>query len=235
MNTLQERLSGARHKAGLTQAQLATRAGVSQSTIAQIESGRNSGTKFAVRLAKALDVSVEWLLVGKGSADVPANAAEEAKAADNFSILRDGVSINLVEPRLNLDDEDGVDWDLVQPGAAFLDKSFFEYHGAQPSDCRLVAINGADMEPYLFHGEWAIINTADNDISNGEICAFLFAGDNCVVRQTSWLPGGGLRLRMFNYPDESFDVTPDQVPFLCVLGKVIYRSSRQVFRRYEFK
>lgn len=227
MSTLQERLHGARQKAGLTQAQLARRAGVSQSTIAQIESGRNSGTKFAFRLANALKVSVDWLLAGKGVSEMPTD--DEIQASYSFSTLREGISLNLTEPRTDPDDSGVVNFEFTQPGAALFDKSFFQHHGVAPEDCRLVEVRDSDMEPYLFSGEWVIINTRDNAIRNGDIYAFLFAGDNCVVRQASWLPDRGLRLKMFKHPDELFDVHKNEVEHLCILGRVIYRSGAQLF------
>lgn len=49
---------------GLTQAQLAERAGVSQVTIHLLVTGKSSTTKKASDLAKALNVDVGWLLTG---------------------------------------------------------------------------------------------------------------------------------------------------------------------------
>ena len=229
MNTLQERLSGARQKAGLTQAQLAARAGVSQSTIAQIESGRNSGTKFAFRLANALQVSVEWLLAGKGIAEIPTDG--DIDDVYNFQAMREGVSINLTEPRTNPNNEDEVIFDFTIPGAALFDRSFFGHHGVAPENCRLWEIKASDMEPYLFADEWVLVNTVDTAMRNGDIVAFLFPGDNLVVRQVSRLPEGGLRLKMFRYPNEPYDVPADKVTQLVVLGKVIYRSGPQIFQK----
>jgi len=233
MSTLQERLAGARQKAGLTQSQLARNAGVSQSTIAQIESGRNSGSKFAFRLANALNVSVEWLMTGKGPAEIPSDT--QIDVAYHFSRLREGESLNLTEPRLDPDNSDRVLYEFVQPGAALFDGSFFLRHQVDASDCRLVAVSGMDMEPYLFHGEWVLINTAEQKIMHGRIYAFLFAGHNLVVRQASWLPDRSLRLRMFRSPNETYDVLPDEIENLCVLGEVIYRSGPQLFDSKEFE
>lgn len=59
-----ERVRQRRAELGLTQAQLAEKVGVSQVAIKKIEQG--GGSKFRLELAKALDVSMEWLSTGDG-------------------------------------------------------------------------------------------------------------------------------------------------------------------------
>jgi len=225
--TLQERLSAARQKSGFTQAELAQRAGVSQSTIAQIESGRNSGTKFAFRLANALQISVEWLLAGKGTMEML--TSDEVALTYAFSNLRKGVSINLMEPRPNDDDPEDYQFKTVLPGAAIFAESFFDHHSVTPIECRLFAVSDPDLEPYLLPGDWVMIDSSATTLRNGEIYAFWFAGGNCVIRQVSWLPDGGLRLKTFRHPSDFYDIPATHPEPLRVLGKVIYRSSAQVF------
>lgn len=64
--TIAERLKDAREAAGLTQEQLATRAGVSQGTIANVESGMRKNPRELMAIAKATKVNAEWLKSGKG-------------------------------------------------------------------------------------------------------------------------------------------------------------------------
>lgn len=80
---LGKRLQIARQEEGLTQSQLGYRAGVSQATIAHIESGRNDGSKKLIALAKALNVEPLWLAEGKGKMR-PGSEADryEASQAD---------------------------------------------------------------------------------------------------------------------------------------------------------
>lgn len=62
-----ERLRGARTARKLSQMRLAAMAGVSQSTISDIERGRNAGSTEAAKLAAVLGVSALWLSTGRGS------------------------------------------------------------------------------------------------------------------------------------------------------------------------
>lgn len=60
-----ERLHKARKHAALTQPQLASAAGLAQSTLAELEYDGNGSSKTA-QLAKACGVRVEWLSEGRG-------------------------------------------------------------------------------------------------------------------------------------------------------------------------
>lgn len=69
MDNLGNRIKLARETfppSGMTQKELGDAAGISQTTIADIERGRNKGTKHIVDIAKSLKVSIEWLNSGKG-------------------------------------------------------------------------------------------------------------------------------------------------------------------------
>lgn len=60
-------LAEARRRSGLTQDQLAAKAGIDQTTISSLETGRKSSPKFdtVVRLAKALDIEPGQLRFGR--------------------------------------------------------------------------------------------------------------------------------------------------------------------------
>ncbi|CAI8775069.1 MULTISPECIES: helix-turn-helix transcriptional regulator [Pseudomonas] len=62
--TLGERLLLAREAASLSQADLAIRAGMEQTSISQIESGKTKRSSFLPELARACGVSAEWLAFG---------------------------------------------------------------------------------------------------------------------------------------------------------------------------
>ena len=65
-----DRLRAAREKANLTQAQLAEMAGMTQTTISDLERGKSSGTSFSARIANICGVSALWLESGEGDEDV---------------------------------------------------------------------------------------------------------------------------------------------------------------------
>lgn len=66
-----DRLRLARMARGMTQAELARACGVSQSAIANYESGSRRSAKTIFRLAHALQVQAHWLAEGKGDMSEP--------------------------------------------------------------------------------------------------------------------------------------------------------------------
>ncbi|MDV8151947.1 helix-turn-helix transcriptional regulator [Acinetobacter pittii] len=88
------RLKLSRKNAGITQSELAMGAGISQSTISQIESGSTSFGKYLTAIARVLGVDAHWLQTGReDSASVkinqvclaPANAAISKTILEGFT------------------------------------------------------------------------------------------------------------------------------------------------------
>jgi transcriptional regulator with XRE-family HTH domain len=65
VDTLPSRLKAARDAKGLSQPELARRAGVAQSTVGNIESGIRAGAQSLAALAIALEVRYQWLRDGE--------------------------------------------------------------------------------------------------------------------------------------------------------------------------
>jgi len=60
------RIKAARKHAGLTQAELASRAGVTQTSISDLERGKSASSSFTATMAKVCRVSALWLETGEG-------------------------------------------------------------------------------------------------------------------------------------------------------------------------
>lgn len=61
-----ERIREARKRAKLTQKQLATKVGISQGALSELETGESEGTTYVASFAAALGVNALWLETGKG-------------------------------------------------------------------------------------------------------------------------------------------------------------------------
>lgn len=64
--TFANRLRSVRAEKNLTQQQTAVALGVSLGTVARWETGRAPDTSCVIKLAEYFDVSIDWLLLGRG-------------------------------------------------------------------------------------------------------------------------------------------------------------------------
>ncbi|HCL4101330.1 TPA: helix-turn-helix transcriptional regulator, partial [Pseudomonas aeruginosa] len=64
---LKDRIKAARKHAKLTQAQLAQRVGLDQTSISNLEQGKSQGSAYIAQLAAACGVSALWLAAGRGN------------------------------------------------------------------------------------------------------------------------------------------------------------------------
>ncbi|WP_042297141.1 XRE family transcriptional regulator [Paraburkholderia bannensis] len=237
MRTLAERLKSCREDAGLSQTALAKRAGVSQSTVANIESGRNQGSKHLVQIAEALAIRVEWLNSGKGpkSVETPIEASPE----ERYRIPQDkgNVAVWGSEEDLRGDNRVWIDrydyhfsagegliqWEVREKQALPFNESFFKAIGARPKDCKLVCVRGDSMEPFLFDRDVFMIDESKRALKDGKIYAVYFE-DEPLVKQIFKKPGGRLVLHSFNpsYPD--VEVGPEDMDSVHIVGECVYRS-----------
>jgi len=84
--TIGSRIREQRTALGLSQLALASRAGVTQGLIAQIERGDNKGSKHIVAISRALGVSAEWLADGTGAPPGPPSG-RDFRTRENQQLL----------------------------------------------------------------------------------------------------------------------------------------------------
>ncbi|MBJ9687490.1 LexA family transcriptional regulator [Burkholderia vietnamiensis] len=237
MRTLADRLKSCRDDLGISQTELAKRAGVSQSTVANIESGRNQGSKHLVQIAEALDVRVEWLNSGKA----PKSRSDQVEASpeDRYKIPADKGNVTVWTSERDLDEGnrvwidrydyhfsagDGlIQWEVREKQALPFNESFFKAIGARPKDCKLVTVRGDSMEPFLYDRDVFMIDESKRALRDGKIYAVYFE-DEPLVKQIFKKPGGRMVLHSFNaaYPD--IEVGPAEMASVHIVGECVYRS-----------
>jgi phage repressor protein C with HTH and peptisase S24 domain len=209
MRTLAERLAWAREQRGLTQEALAKLAGVSQSTIGNLESGLRSNPRRIINIADALGVDPAWLAEGRGApfasngtaaieddatiiehriaqarADAIAAGSGEFKPVLLAGDDSDDVEIPMVELRLSAGVSGfQVAQDSESPiGHIKIDRSFVASNKYDPSRLVAIRVRGESMEPKLSHGDTVIINTADVTPVDGAVFAVNYEGEAVIKR-----------------------------------------------------
>lgn len=198
MRTLQERLAWARAQkadrsgSDFTQQDLASRAGVSQGSIAHLESGRTKTSRSLTRIAAALDVTTEWLADGRGEpfqkTEVGGHQEIQFPGSMGVTGSTDGspshipirkitefkLSAGLTGFQVELDHRTNGMWELP---TRWLDRK-----GLNPIHLIAIEIKGESMEPNLYDGDLIVINTADTRLVNGEVYAVNYEGEAVVKR-----------------------------------------------------
>lgn len=234
-----ERLKAARQYAKLNQTELAARAGLTQTSISDLERGKSKATAFATQIASACGVSPMWLAEGVG---------------DMLKGLSDAVPLNRPAPNVAMSDiqpwDDSTPLDDDEVYVPFLREvelaagsgrfviaendsarlRFFKkdlrHNNVQFNHAKCVMVSGNSMLPVLRDGATVGLNVAKNslgDIVDGEMYAINHNGQ-LRVKQVYRLPSG-IRLRSFNrdeHPDEDYTFAEIQDQQIAILGHVFW-------------
>lgn len=200
MKTFAERLNAAMNMASLSQAQLAERVGISQPAVQKMASGKTTGSRKMVEIARALNVRPEWLSAGIGSMKVsddalpPENEWGTVDAWDkNTPLPADEVEVPFLKDiefacgNGRIQDEDHNGFKLR------FSKATLRRVGANTDGTGVLCFPavGNSMEPLIPDGATVAINCNDKRIVDGKVYA---------VNQDGWK-----RLKML------YRVGPDKV------------------------
>lgn len=171
METFGDRVREARKKRGMTQKQLAAASGLSQTTISDIERGRNASSADIVALARAVGVSAEWLADGRGPRTLltpdlpPAEGVNAAAPADAQGGHEGGTLLTGLSPAPDpkgrvplISNVQAGHWthaaDLLQPGEAY---DWIETGVTVRPHTFALRVTGDSMEPEFAHGTIVIV------------------------------------------------------------------------------
>ncbi len=244
MKTFGDRVRERREELGMSQEGLGKAAGISQSTIAQIERGRNQGTKHILALARALGLTPEWLETGKGTKHISTRTGVPGIDPEGDLIKQllpeDKGNVVVWERPEDLEPDEGrvwidrydyrfsagsgvIQWEVRQKKALPFDIGYFKALGSNPKDCKLAIVHGDSMEFYLFNRDTMLIDTAKTNIRDGHVYAIYFE-DEPLVKQIFKEAGGGIRLHSLNPKYLDKVVAPEYLERVIIAGEVIGRS-----------
>jgi phage repressor protein C with HTH and peptisase S24 domain len=215
MSTLSKRLQETMERAGLSQAGLARRASafgetVSQQVVQHLTSGRNTNSKSLVPIAKALDVSVEWLMTGDaGSFTLKGGAANlrTSKAAGRDP--RDAERV----PVLGMAECGPDGWSLWNGDIIDTIPRPSNLMGAPRAYA--VYIVGDSMEPRYYSGELAHVHPG-KPVTIGAFVLVQIRPDHdddtpkAVVKRLVKRTGSKITLEQYN-PHKRFDIKTDDI------------------------
>lgn len=207
----------------------ATASGVSQTGLQRLINGGEPTLSTLIALAKAANVSVEWLATGqdhKTSTPIPQNQANSSHCVCLDTL---GNPVDLDEfvfiPRYNLKAAAGhgatTEGEKPMFSMAFRRYWIENYLRATPTDLSVISVKGDSMEGVLNDRDVILLNTSDTQASSG-LYVLRVDGD-LVVKRVQRLPGGILRVISANEAYATFDVDLNNSPAdFGVIGRVVW-------------
>ncbi|WP_223556698.1 XRE family transcriptional regulator [Pseudomonas sp. BF-R-01] len=227
-----ERLKTARQHAKLNQTELAERAGLTQTSISDLERGKSKATAFVAQIASVCGVSPMWLAEGvgdmlKGVSPPPSISMSDIQPWDDSTPLDDDEVYVPFLREVELAAGSGR-FVIAENDSARLRffKKDLRHNNVQFNNARCVRVSGNSMFPVLRDGATVGMNIGKNslgDIVDGDMYAINHNGQ-LRVKQVYRLPSG-IRLRSFNrdeHPDEDYTFAEVQEQQIAILGHVFW-------------
>nr|WP_252383118.1 helix-turn-helix domain-containing protein [Escherichia coli] len=157
MKTLAERLKIGREKAGMSQAQLAEKIGLSQQSVAKIENGETLQPRKIKEIAKVLGVSQKWLQLGiEDNASIPDLVVKEAES----TALDPDIFVNIPVLDVELSAGNGCLAEIVESAIDWfpLRRADLRKSGVCASNAKIVKIWGNSLLPVLNNGDLVAVD-----------------------------------------------------------------------------
>jgi phage repressor protein C with HTH and peptisase S24 domain len=224
-------------RAGMIQADLARACKVTPPSVNGWLSGK---AKFLrgenlLAAAKALNVSQVWLATGKGPMErqpgdeqpITVLSVRPITTYDSLDELEpeSTVLITRIDVALSAGSGNGeVEWYIEEREPLPFESSYIRKLRAKPKNLVAIKVDGDSMEPRLFDGDTVVVDRADQRIpANGGVFALVYVKEMLVKRLFA-LPNGSISVVSDNTAHRSFDVPPEDVERISIIGRVKYRS-----------
>lgn len=202
-------------RAGLSQAELARRIGVSQQAIGNLATGSVQGTRHLHRIARELGTTPAYLA---GETDDPSEGALPAPRAEDLVEQLDAVLVPQVEVGLSMGGGSVLDdWPVVQQ----VPMSRAWLRGLTPSDPAQLMVargEGDSMMPTLLDGDLAIIDRAQNTPRQQDRIWALTYGGWGMIKRLRQLPDGSLQINSDNPAVSPIVAVDDEAQ---IIGRVV--------------
>ena len=177
MKTLADRLKSAREKAGLSQAQLGEKIGLSQQSVAKIENGETQQPRKIKEIAFALGVTQRWLQLGadgsRRSEEIESNAVRSIAEHDCENKYR----IEVLDLTLSAGPGAYMLSEFVEVLAAIeftTEHARALFGSRQSNDVKVMTIDGDSMYPTIKSGDRLFFDVSVREFKTDGVYAFVY-------------------------------------------------------------
>lgn len=227
-NSIGERVKECRLALGMSQKELAEKAGLKQPTISALEKGPEGGGSSTsgslASIAHALNVSALWLETGMGSKEL-------SKARGYRKVYKDGhtgeeYEIRLLDSKGSCGDGKLNFQEDIFKAPLIKEARWFDRYHVKPEEVVAIYADGDSMANFIVDGDIVIFTTNFSDVRSGEIYV-VDTPDGLRIKRLHKRVDGTVVLSSDNpdkirYPDEYY--TAEQASHISIMGKFIYRQ-----------
>lgn len=209
MSAIGDRIRQIRKERRMTQIELASLANISQTTLSQLESGRNDTSKELPTIAQVLGVDVYWLQTGIETSPISSttipNYAEVHDWDSQTPVDDDEVSIVFYKD-FHLQCGDGLE-NLIESNERRrlrMSKSTLKRLGIEQKLAFAATAQDDSMSPTICDGDTVFVDSGRKTIKDGKTFAIEHGG-LFRIKRLYRLPNGGVRIVSDNhqeYPEE---------------------------------
>jgi phage repressor protein C with HTH and peptisase S24 domain len=203
---------------------VALRAGVPLATLNNHLAGRDMKASTLVALARAANVSIEWLATGDGPralVTVPKSGQDTPAAAPRRT--PGTVQIARYDARAAAGQGDGLSPGTIIETISFSETWVRTVLRRNPAHLALIECRGDSMEPTLRDGDVLMVDTSVMEVRSSRIYVLEVEG-NLLVKRIQRMLDGRLRIASDNPRYEAELLTPSDRDPLRIVGEVVWQS-----------
>jgi len=183
--SLSDRLKAARANAGLSQAALARAVGLTQQAVAALERADTASSRRLAEIARALNVSIDWLAFGEGSPTPVYTPAPDDGASDYTDVIGYSQAVGLGAGAEAME--------YAETHSLKFKKSSLRRRGILNRPLAVYYGKGDSMEPTIKDGDAILFDTSDQRVVDGELYVVQMEGSanpEIYVKRALVLDGG---------------------------------------------
>lgn len=213
----------------------AKRIGLGKSTLAGIlNEGANPRTSTLIKIATSTDISINWLLTGKGSPwmntlPYPYQEGAMTMVKEPGEPYRVVPQSYVVVPRFSIQIDDGegnaFHCDQVVDHMAFKSDWVQGIMGLDPKKIALVTVMGDSMEPTLREGDLVLLDQRDRSMKNDAIYV-VRRDEDLVAKRLQRGFDGSVTIKNDNAAYEDIKIPLEQADQLSIVGRVVWSGRR---------
>ena len=225
MTELKNRIQSAMDYAKINGKELSVITGLTTAAISQYKTGKilTLNAMAAQKIADALGVNVEWLVIGEGNMIKPNIISLDN--ADSDKLPAGFVQIPEYKICFGAGEAEEPTYEEIQDCVpAYFRSTFFSDRGINPKNCKRFKVIGDSMIPLINDGDYITVDCTPKDyIENNQIYALVFDHSLRIKRLIKSFKSLTIRSDNPIYSDEVLTLE-EAAQMIHIIGKVIERS-----------